>query len=119
MAETIKQIEGEPWTPMGWNASWGKFRRQLEAEGVIGKGPTCHELRHTLGARLREAGADDRTIADVLGQRSTAMARHYSENASLPAHAKALVSGLDLTGKGRGAANSQVSTLARQSVYRL
>jgi integrase len=44
---------GKPWTPMGWNASWGKFRRALEAEGVIGKGLTCHGLRHTLGTRLR------------------------------------------------------------------
>ncbi|MGD9540632.1 tyrosine-type recombinase/integrase [Methylocystis sp.] len=91
---------GEPWTAMGFNASWGKFRRALEAEGVIGRGLTCHGLRHTLGTRLREAGADDRTIADILGQRSTSMARHYSENATLPDHAKALVSGLNLTGKG-------------------
>ncbi len=98
---------GEPWTAMGFNASWGKFRRQLEQEGVIGRGLTAHGLRHTLGTRLREAGADDRTIADVLGQRSTAMARHYSENAALPDHAKALVSGLNLTGKGV----AQVSTL--------
>lgn len=102
---------GEPWTAMGFNASWGKFRRQLEQEGVIGRGLTAHGLRHTLGTRLREAGADDRTIADILGQRSTSMARHYSENAALPDHAKALVSGLDLTGrKGAGAAE-KVSTL--------
>jgi integrase len=94
---------GQPWTPMGWNASWGKLRRALEAEGVIGKGLTCHGLRHTLGTRLREAGADDRTIADILGQRSTAMARHYSENAALPDQAKALVTGLNLTGKGKAA----------------
>jgi integrase len=94
---------GERWTPMGWNASWGKLRRSLEAEGVIEQGLTCHGLRHTLGTRQREAGADDRTIADILGQRSTAMARHYSENAALPHHAKALVSSLLLTGKGSAA----------------
>lgn len=107
---------GGPWTAMGWNASWGKLRRSLEAEGVIGQGLTCHGLRHTLGTRLREAGADDRTIADILGQRSTAMARHYSENAALPDQAKALVTGLNLTGEGRGR-NSQVSTRPTQSVY--
>ncbi|CAJ0862121.1 hypothetical protein AMST5_01459 [freshwater sediment metagenome] len=102
---------GQPWTAMGWNASWGTFRRSLEAEGVIGRGLTGHGLRHTLGTRLREAGADDRTIADILGQRSTAMARHYSENAKLPDQAKALVTGLNMTGKRKAAPNSQVSTL--------
>lgn len=94
---------GDPWTPMGWNTSWGKFRRSLEAEGVIGRGLTCHGLQHTLRTRLREAGEDDRTIADILGLRSTAMARHYSENAALPDTAKALVTGLNLTGKGKAA----------------
>jgi integrase len=94
---------------MGFAASWGKLRRTLEAEGVIGRGLTSHGLRHTLGTRLREAGADDRTIADILGQRSTAMARHYSENAALPDHAKDLVSKLDLTGK-RGVRYGKLST---------
>lgn len=102
---------GQPWTAMGFNASWGTFRRALEAEGVIGRGLTCHGLRHTLGTRLREAGADDRTIADILGQRSTAMARHYSENAALPDQAKALVTGLKHTGKQKPETNGQVSTL--------
>ena len=73
---------------MGFAASWGKLRRALEADGVIARGLTSHGLRHTLGARLREAGADDRTIADILGQRSASMARRYSENAALPDHAR-------------------------------
>jgi integrase len=103
---------GQPWTPTGWNASWGTFRRSLEAEGVIGRGLTGHGLRHTLGTRLREAGADDRTIADILGQRSTAMARHYSENAELPEQAKKLVTGLSLTSKRKVAREGDVSTSA-------
>ncbi len=90
----------EPWTEMGFAASWGKLSRALEAEGVIGRGLTSHDLRHTLGARLREAGAEDRTVADILGQRSTAMARRYSEASALPDHAKDLVSNLNLTGNG-------------------
>ena len=94
---------------MGFAASWGKLRRALEAEGVIGRGLTSHGLRHTLGTRLREAGADDRTIADILGQRSTSMARHYSENAALPDHARDLVSNLNLTGK-RGVGDKKLST---------
>lgn len=90
---------GTPWTPMGFMASWGKLRRSLEAEGVIAPGLTPHGLRHTLGTRLREAGADDRTIADVLGQASTAMARHYSKQAELPERARGLVVNLDQTAK--------------------
>jgi site-specific recombinase XerD len=56
-----------------------------------------HGLRHTLGTRLREAGADDRTIADILEQKSVSVAGHYSVNAALPAHAGALVRGLKHT----------------------
>ena len=82
----------EPWTEMGFAASWGKLSRALEAEGVIGRGLTSYYIRHTLGARLREAGAEHRTVADILGQRSTAMARRYSEASALPDHAKDLVS---------------------------
>lgn len=100
---------GEPWTESGFAASWGKLRRALEAEGVIAPGLTSHGLRHTLGTRLREAGADDRTIADILGQRSTSMARHYSENAALPEHARDLVSNLDHTGN-RSIGSAKVST---------
>jgi integrase len=88
---------GEPWTEGGFNASWRTFKKRLEAEGLIEAGLTPHGLRHTLGTRLREAGADDRTIADILGQKSVSMARHYSENAALPAHAGALVRGLNHT----------------------
>ncbi|MCW2286607.1 integrase [Rhodoblastus acidophilus] len=89
---------GEPWTETGFNASWRTFKKRLEAEGLVEPGLTPHGLRHTLGTLLREAGADDRTIADVLGQKSTAMARHYSENAKLPEEARKMVAGLNLTG---------------------
>ena len=88
---------GMPWTESGFNASFRTFKSGLEREGLIGPGLTPHGLRHTLGTRLREAGADDRTIADILGQRSTSMARHYSEGAALPDRARDLLSGLDLT----------------------
>ena len=86
-----------PWTESGFNASFRTFKKTLEKAGLIEPGLTPHGLRHTLGTRLREAGADDRTIADILGQRSTSMARHYSENAELPAQARELLSGVDPT----------------------
>jgi len=40
-------------------------------------------LRHTLATSLRAEGKDERAIADVLGQKTPAMARHYSRNAAL------------------------------------
>jgi integrase len=88
---------GERWTESGLAASWCKLRIRLEKQGLVDRGLTLHGLRHTLATRLREAGADDRTIADVLGQESLAMARHYSADAALPAHTEALVRGLNHT----------------------
>jgi integrase len=85
------------WTESGFNTSFRTFKLALEKDEAIGKGLTLHGLRHTLGTRLREAGADDRTIADILGQKSTAMARHYSESARLPDQTRELLMNLDPT----------------------
>ena len=90
---------GAPWTETGFNASFRTFKKGLEKEGLIGPGLTPHGLRHTLATRLREAGADNRTIADILGQKSTSMAQHYSEGATLPEHAQRLMAGIDPTMK--------------------
>ena len=43
----------------------------------------AYGLRHTVAVILREAGHDERTIADALGQRTTEMARHYAKGADL------------------------------------
>lgn len=44
---------------------------------------TLKALRHTLATSLREEGIGERSIADVLGQKTPAMARHNSRNAAL------------------------------------
>jgi integrase len=88
---------GEPWTETGVNASFIKFRKQLEGEGLIAPGLTPHGLRLTLATRLREAGADGRTIADILRQKSTAISRHDSSSARLPDAAGTLLKRLDPT----------------------
>jgi len=75
--------DGKPWTPDGFSTAWHKLKTKLESEGKIEKGLTIHGLRHTLGTLLKEAGAHDGEIADVLGQTTTAMARHYSKEAGL------------------------------------
>ena len=75
--------DGKPWTSDGFDSAWHRLKCELEAEGKIDKGLTIHGLRHTLGTLLKEAGAHDGEIADVLGQKSTAMARHYSKEAGI------------------------------------
>lgn len=90
--------DGAPWKT-GFNASWVKFRKRLEAEGKIDRGLTLHGLRHTLGKMLKEAGLPDGAIADILGQSSIAMARHYSNEAELPASSRQVLLNLSFPGK--------------------
>jgi len=72
---------GKPWTVSGFRASWAPIRKRLEESGAIGKGLTLKGLRHTVATVLAELGFDERTIADMLQQKTTAMARHYSRDA--------------------------------------
>jgi len=53
----------------------------LEGTGQVQKGLTLKGLRHTVATILAEMGMDERTIADVLGQKTIEMARHYSRRA--------------------------------------
>lgn len=73
--------QGRPWTVSGFRASWRTVRLRLEEAEAVAPGLTLKGLRHTVATILAEAGFDDRTIADVLGQRTTAMAQHYSRRA--------------------------------------
>jgi len=77
---------GNPWTVDGLNSTWMKFKSRLEEEGSVEKGLTLKGLRHTQATILRELGFDHRTIADVLGQNTEAMAQHYSRNADTRAN---------------------------------
>ena len=72
---------GRPWTVSGFRASWRPKKLKLEESGKIQPGLTLKGLRHTVATILREMGEDERTIADMLGQKTTAMARHYSRRA--------------------------------------
>ncbi|MCI0600679.1 MAG: tyrosine-type recombinase/integrase [Beijerinckiaceae bacterium] len=92
---------GRPWTLDGFRASWRTLRIKLEKAGAIGRGLTLYGLRHTVAVILREAGHDERTIADALGQRTIEMARHYAKSA-------------DLRGKMRGVVKSFDEELAKR-----
>ena len=73
----------QPWTESGFRASLFKFLRGLRRAELISAGLTFHGLRHTVATELRQLGFDTRTIADMLGQKSEAMAVHYSREADL------------------------------------
>lgn len=72
---------GLPWTVSGFRASWRPVKLRLEREGLVQPGLTLKGLRHTVATILAEMGYDERTIADMLGQKTIEMARHYSRRA--------------------------------------
>jgi integrase len=87
--------KGRPWTENGFRVSWRKLRIRLEKAGEIGPGLTLYGLRHTVAVILREAGHDERTIADALGQKTIEMARHYAKGADLRGKMRGVVKSLD------------------------
>ena len=74
---------GKPWTYNGFSTVWHRFKRKLNAEGMVQTGLTLKGLRHTVATTLREAGLEERQIADLLGQKTPSMARYYSRSANL------------------------------------
>jgi integrase len=72
---------GTPWTVSGFNSSFIKAVAALRQSGQVNAGLTFHGLRHTCGTLLIEAGFDIDTVRRWLGQKTLAMAIHYSETA--------------------------------------
>ncbi len=58
----LTTIDGKPWTPDGFRASWGKACKRA---GVIGV--TFHDLRGTAVTRLAIAGCTEAEIATITG----------------------------------------------------
>jgi len=58
-----------------WAQPFSGWRRAAKAAGVPAR---IHDLRHTFGQRLRAAGVDVETRADLLGHHSGRMTTHYS-----------------------------------------
>lgn len=81
----LASSRGEQWIYNGFSTVWHRFKTGLEAEELIQPGLTLKGLRHTVATTLREAGLDERRIADLLGQKTLSMARHYSRSANLAA----------------------------------
>lgn len=55
------------------NTAWQRARRLAGIPDLH-----IHDLRHTVGMRLREAGVREETIADILWHARQGMTAHYS-----------------------------------------
>jgi integrase len=89
---------GTPWTESGFNSSFIKAMLALKRDGKIGDGLTFHGLRHTVGTLLVEAGFDLDTVRRWLGQKTLAMAIHYSETADTSHRMRDVITKLDPLG---------------------
>ncbi|WP_338692483.1 tyrosine-type recombinase/integrase [Bradyrhizobium sp. 26S5] len=89
---------GTPWTESGFNSSFIKAMAKLKRDGLIGDGLTFHGLRHSFGTMLVEAGYDIDTVRRWLGQRTVAMAVHYTESADTSDRMRDVVAKLDPLG---------------------
>lgn len=74
---------GKPWTYNGFSTNWARIKTKLEAARKVQPGLTLKGLRHTVATILREMGKDPATIANMLGQKTEAMAKHYSRRADM------------------------------------
>jgi integrase len=72
---------GKPWTSSGFKCSFKKAMTRLADERKVGSDLTFHGLRHTVGTLLVEAGVELDIVRRWLGQKTLAMAIHYSEGA--------------------------------------
>lgn len=107
--ERIKHTDQAPLMPYSPiqtmnNTAWQRARK------AAGLGDLhVHDLRHTVGMRLREAGVGEGTSADLLWHSSGSMTRHYSMAQIVELHAA-----LELVKDDAGRWNKSLATLKRE-----
>lgn len=106
---------GRPWTGSGLRASWRPIRMALEKAGEVEPGLTLKGLRHTVATILAEMGYDERTIADMLGQKTTQMARHYARRADRTRKLSAVVENFDVEVNARRTRSVKLAATRRQT----
>ncbi len=97
--------KGTPWTSDGFRASFNKAMKRLQSEGKVATGLTFHGLRHTVGTLLIEAGVELDIVRRWLGQKTLAMAIHYSEGANTAEQMSGAVLKFDPLGSKQGTSN--------------
>ena len=99
--------KGKPFTVSGFQTRFFGMLRRLRKEGKVAKGLSFHGLRHTVGRKLGEAGCAARTIADMLGQKTTAMGEHYSRHANRKHLVREAVTALERNSAENGKPNGK------------
>lgn len=113
-AETLcANSRGKPWTTDGLRTSFHKLKEELFKKGLIQPGLTFHGLRHEIASAMAEDGADDSEIATWLGQKSSAMARHYSARANKKKRIEATIIKLNKAKKERAKREQNLSGKSR------
>ncbi len=87
------------------NTAWHNARKKADLADVH-----VHDLRHTVGMRLREAGVREETIADVLWHTRRGMTAHYSA-----AQVRELHQALELICDDSGRANASLRMLSLEA----
>jgi integrase len=86
------------------NTAWQRARREAGLPDLH-----VHDLRHTVGMRLREAGVPQSTVADILWHSNPSMTRHYSTAQIVGLHAA-----LKKIKEDTGRWNKSLATLRRE-----
>lgn len=115
-ATLLANSRGEPWTYNGFSTVWHRFKTGLERDEGLAAGLTLKGLRHTVATTLREAGLDERRIADLLGQKTLSMARHYSRSANLAAKNRETMATLETENARRNAGGAKIVKPSGKSV---
>jgi integrase len=95
-----------PYRPVAMmnNTAWQRARREIGLPDLH-----VHDLRHTVGMRLREAGVPESTVADILWHSNPSMTRHYSVAQIVELHAA-----LEKIKEDSGRWNKSLATLKRE-----
>ncbi len=101
-ATLMPQMSYRPIEAMN-NTAWQRARAQAGLEGLH-----VHDLRHTVGMRLREAGVGESTVADVLWHSTRSMTHHYSVAQIVELHGA-----LELIKEDTGQWNKSLATCER------
>jgi len=86
------------------NTAWRNARRKAGLDELH-----VHDLRHTVGMRLREAGVPEGTVADILWHSKQSMTQHYSVAQIVEIH-----SALEKINDDTGRWNKSLATLRRE-----
>ena len=64
--------------PLSYAGARALFRKYMKTSGLMAKGYTLHQLRHTFATELLNAGMRLEVLQQLLGHSSIEVTRHYA-----------------------------------------